>query len=116
MTHTIDDKAVRKSIGRPLTYRDAARLGATRWLGQGYNLTGTSLVAQHLAQVQYPESDQYTRLRANTTQDYFNDSYTGELKDLRQAIQAGLLRWRVAARATKPQRSTKALDGRAEDA
>jgi hypothetical protein len=72
-------------------FTTAARLAATRWLGSAYSLRATELVAQHLAEVQYPESDQYSRLRANSTGTIFDQAYTQELKDLTSVIQAGLL-------------------------
>ena len=71
-------------------FTSAVRSGVTRWLGTGYNLRGTSLVAQHLAEVQYPESDQYRRLQANSTAILFDSAYSNELQDLTQVIRVGL--------------------------
>ena len=71
-------------------FTTAARLSATRWLGSGFSLRATELVAQHLAEVQYPESDQYTRLRANSVGGFFDAAYPGELKDLTAVIQGGI--------------------------
>jgi hypothetical protein len=70
-------------------FTTAARLAATRWLGAGYSLRGTELIAQHLAEVQYPESDQYTRLQANSTSGFFDGAYANELKDLTEVVKAG---------------------------
>jgi hypothetical protein len=70
-------------------FTTAARLAASRWLGSGYSLRGTELVVQHLAEVQYPESDQYTRLQASSTSGFFDAAYTGELEDLTQVVKAG---------------------------
>lgn len=71
-------------------FTSAVRLSVARWLGTGYSLRGTELVAQHLAEVQYPESDQYRRLQANSTSGFFDDAYSNELKDLTQVVKVGL--------------------------
>ena len=71
-------------------FTNAVRSSVSRWLGGGYSLAGTELIAQHLAEVQYPESDQYRRLQANSTSGFFDGAYAGELKDLTQVIQVGL--------------------------
>lgn len=71
-------------------FTSAVRTSVARWLGTGYSLRGTELVAQHLAEVQYPESDQYRRLQANSTSGFFDDAYAQELKDLTQVVKVGL--------------------------
>jgi hypothetical protein len=70
-------------------FTTAARQATARWLGSGYSLRGTELIAQHLAEVQYPESDQYTRLQASSTSGFFDVAYSQELKDLTAVVQAG---------------------------
>ena len=74
----------------PALFTSAARSAVAQWLGDN-SLRTFELVAQHLAEVQYPESDQYSRLRANSTGTIFDQAYTQELKDLTSVIQAGLL-------------------------
>jgi hypothetical protein len=64
----------------------AVNTSVSRWLGTTYNLRQTEFVAQHLAEVQYPDEDRYIRLRAGNTQAAFNNSYTSELKDLYKII------------------------------
>ena len=70
-------------------FTTAARVTATRWLGSGFSLRATELVAQHVAEVQYPESDQYTRLRANSVGGFFDGAYPTELKDLSGVARSG---------------------------
>lgn len=70
-------------------FTQGVRLAASRWMGAGYDMRGTSLVAQHLAEVQYPESDQYRRLQGTTTTDFFDGAYANELKDFKEVVEAG---------------------------
>jgi hypothetical protein len=70
-------------------FTQAARLSASRWLGGGYNLRGTTLLAQHLAQVQYPDEDAYSRLTGGATTTYFDFPYFTELEDLQKVIEKG---------------------------
>jgi hypothetical protein len=72
----------------PNLFVNAARLGVTRWLGVA-NVRQFELVAQHLAEVQYPETDAYVRLTAGHTSGNFDGAYTGELKDFQQVIAKG---------------------------
>lgn len=68
---------------------NAARNGVARWV-DGVAGTRYVFLAQHLAEVQYPESDQYVRLRASTTSaPLFNNSYNTELQDLTLLIRRG---------------------------
>jgi hypothetical protein len=63
-------------------FTNAARQAVGRWV-DGVGGTRYSFLAQHFAEVQYPESDQYVRLRASTTSvPLFNQSYNVELQDL----------------------------------
>src|SRR5581483_7100069 len=54
-------------------------------------LRGTEWVAQHLAEVQYPDEDDYKRLlsAAGTTPTWFDPAYTNELEDLRKVVAKG---------------------------
>jgi hypothetical protein len=71
-------------------FTNAVRVAVSRFLGSGYDQRQLSLVAQHLAEVQYPESDQYIRLGAGFTTGTFDGAYSSELKDLEQVRQKGL--------------------------
>ena len=57
-------------------FTNATRLGTSRWLGN-FDVRGWELLAQHFAEVQYPETDQYKRLRASSTSGNFNGAYNG---------------------------------------
>ena len=72
----------------PALFTNAVRLSVSRWLGAGFNLRSTTLTAQHLAEVQYPETDQYKRLSASFTTGFFDGAYSGELEDLEQVIRS----------------------------
>jgi hypothetical protein len=71
-------------------FSTAARLTAQRWLGTAYSLRGTEFVAQHLAEVQYPEEDRYARLTGGATTGMFDAPYYQELEDLEKVIQKGM--------------------------
>ena len=70
-------------------FTQAARLSAARWLGGGYDLRGAALLSQHVAQVQYPDEDAYSRLTGGATTTYFDTPYFTELEDLEKVIQKG---------------------------
>lgn len=70
-------------------FTSGARVSIARWLGSGIDLRGTEFVTQHLAEVQYPNEDQYNRLQAGDTQGTFNNAYSSELEDLNKVIVAG---------------------------
>jgi hypothetical protein len=72
-------------------FTNAARLAAARWL-DGVGGTRYGFLPQHLAQVQYPDDDQYlaARLGASATSGLFNGSYNAELQDLDVVIARGL--------------------------
>lgn len=63
---------------------------AGRWLGSGYDLRGTEFVTQHLAEVQYPDEDRYSRLQGPQTTGNFNGAYSSELEDFKKVIDAGV--------------------------
>ncbi len=69
-------------------FTNAARNAVGRWLN-GVGGTRYAFLAQHLAEVQYPESDAYVRLRASTTTGLFDGSYAVELQDLQLVIDRG---------------------------
>jgi hypothetical protein len=60
----------------------------SRWFG-GYDLRATEFVTQHLAEVQYPNEDQYTRLTGGSTAGFFDNPYTLHLVDFQKAVQKG---------------------------
>lgn len=70
-------------------WTNAARTAVSRWLGSGYDLRGTEWVVQHLAEVQYPDEDDYKRLQASSTTTWFDNPYQSELEDFRKVIQKG---------------------------
>lgn len=70
-------------------FTNAARVSVATWIGGGYDLRGTEWVVQHLAEVQYPDEDDYKRLQASSTQTWFDSPYQSELEDFRKIIQKG---------------------------
>src|SRR5205823_129198 len=70
-------------------FTNAARVAVSQWVGNSYDLRGTEWVVQHLAEVQYPDEDDYKRLQASSTTPWFNNPYQSELEDLRKVIQKG---------------------------
>ena len=69
-------------------FTNAVAFGVGRWDGQ-VAPPRIELLAQQLAEVQYPESDQYKRLRANFTAAPFNAAYNNELRDLESVSRVG---------------------------
>jgi hypothetical protein len=76
------------SAPAPALFTSAVQTATSRFLGN-LNLRGWELVAQHLAEVQYPQSDQYIRLKSSYTNGTFNAAYTAELMDLQKVIASG---------------------------
>jgi hypothetical protein len=70
-------------------FTNAARNGVGRW-EDGVGGTRYAFLAQHLAEVQYPDDDAYTRLKASSTSGLFNSSYSNELEDLEIVRRRGL--------------------------
>src|SRR5688572_17650087 len=70
-------------------FTNAARNAVDTWL-DGVGGTRYAFLSQHFAEAQYPESDAYIRLRANTTSAMFNSSYSNELQDLELIISRGV--------------------------
>lgn len=70
-------------------FTNAARVTNARW-GGGFAYSVGSLLAQHLAQVQYPDQDRYGRLGASDTQGFFDNPYVTELEDLQKVVQKGM--------------------------
>jgi hypothetical protein len=72
-------------------FTEAARTSVRDFLGSNFDLRGTEWVAQHLAEVQYPDEDDYKRLlaAAGTTPTWFDPIYEVELEDLRKVIGKG---------------------------
>ena len=67
----------------------AAQTAANTWLGAGYDLRATEFLVNHLAEVQYPDEDAYTRLDPGSTTGYFDTPYVRELEDLYKVIKKG---------------------------
>ena len=68
----------------------ATRIAMQRWFGSNpTNMRGPVLTAQHLAQVQYPDEDQYSRLDGTVTNNSFIFTYAQELKNFQAVIDAG---------------------------
>lgn len=57
--------------------------------GAGYQLSGVSLLAQHVSQYQYVDEDRYA-YRVLTIDGYFNGPYTGDLMDYEQVRVVGM--------------------------
>ncbi|HYD52146.1 MAG TPA: SusD/RagB family nutrient-binding outer membrane lipoprotein, partial [Gemmatimonadaceae bacterium] len=70
-------------------FTNAARLTAARFL-DGVGGTRYAFLAQHMAEVQYPESDDYRRLRGNNAAGLFSTPYNTELQDLMLVIGRGV--------------------------
>lgn len=70
-------------------FTNAVQNSVSRWLGTGYDLRQLEFVAQHLAEVQYPDEDRYQRIKAGDTQGAFTTSYNASLEDFRQVIKSG---------------------------
>jgi hypothetical protein len=67
---------------------NGVREGVARYLG-GANLRQFELLAQHLAEVQYPETDAYIRLSGASTEGLFDNAYPVELRDFQVTIRKG---------------------------
>jgi len=68
----------------------ATRISMQRWFGSNpTNMRGPVLTTQHLAQVQYPDEDQYARLDGTVTDASFINTYSQELKNFQAVIDAG---------------------------
>lgn len=70
-------------------FTNAARNGVGRW-EDGVGGTRYAFLSQHFAEVQYPDDDAYTRLRASSTSGLFNASYNVELQDLELVRRRGV--------------------------
>ena len=69
----------------------ASRVAMQRWFGSNpTNMRGPVLTTQHLAQVQYPDEDQYLRLDGTVTDASFIGAYSQELKNFQAVIDAGV--------------------------
>ena len=70
-------------------FTNAAVSAAGRMVGNGFDLRQMEFLAQHLAEVQYPDEDRYARIRASDTQGTFVAPYSSELEDLKQVYNKG---------------------------
>jgi hypothetical protein len=73
----------------PALFTNGTRTAVSRWLGSAYDLRGTEWVAQHLAEVQYPDEDAYKRLQGGFTAATFDGAYSAELEDFQKVIASG---------------------------
>ena len=65
----------------------ATRIAMQRYYGRTpMNMTGPTLTTQHLAEVQYPDEDQYLRLDGTVTDGSFVNTYSQELKNFQAVI------------------------------
>jgi hypothetical protein len=76
------------SAPSPALFTNAVRTTVSRFLGN-LDVRGFELMAQHLTEVQYPQSDQYVRLQSPSTSGTFDGAYYGELEDFQKVIQNG---------------------------
>ena len=77
-----------EDVPAPTLFVNATRLSASRWLGNA-GLRQFEVLAQHMAEVQYPETDAYQRLTATFTEANFGGAYFNELKDYHLVINKG---------------------------
>mgnify|MGYP006143580649 CR=1 FL=1 len=70
-------------------FTNATRNAVGRWM-DGVGGTRYAFLPQHMAEVQYPESDAYLRLRGSNTSGLFDASYNVELQDFQIVIARGL--------------------------
>ena len=77
------------SAPAPALFTNATRVAVSRWLGSAYDLRGTEWVAQHLAEVQYPDEDAYKRLQGGFTAATFDGAYSSEQQDFQKVVDAG---------------------------
>jgi len=68
----------------------ATRIAMQRWFGSNpTNMRGPVLTTNQLAQVQYPDEDQYLRLDGTVTDASFINTYAQELKNFQAVVDAG---------------------------
>jgi len=71
-------------------FTQATQLTAARFIGNGFDLRETEFVAQHWAEAQYPQEDQYIRLDPGSTQPTWVNAYVTELEDFAKISAAGV--------------------------
>jgi hypothetical protein len=68
----------------------ATQVAMQRYFGRtSMNMVGPTLTTQHLAEVQYPDEDQYLRLDGTVTNADFINTYSQDLKNYQAVIDAG---------------------------
>lgn len=77
-------------VPAPSLFTRAVNRSTQLFLGSGLDLRGTEFMAQHLAEVQYPDEDRFTRLTGGSTTAYFDAAYYDELEDLQKVIDKGM--------------------------
>lgn len=71
-------------------FTSAARVSASVFVGNNFDLRQTQFVAQHWAEAQYPDEDRYARLDpASTSPAWVTGSYSAQLMDLKKISDAG---------------------------
>jgi len=78
------------SAPAPALFTNATRQAVSRWFGAGYDMRGTEFVAQHHAEVQYPDEDAYKRLQGGFTTGTFDGAYQVEQEDFQKVVDAGV--------------------------
>src|SRR5256714_7807536 len=66
------------------------------------DLRGGEVLTQHVAEVQYPDGDRYTRLTGGSTTTWYDNPYVRELEDFQKIVERGTA-------ATQPRDSAPAL-------
>lgn len=92
LTHVNNDPNNPTSAPPRAVFTYAARRAMERWFSGNsgeMSLRATELTVQHLAQVQYPDEDQYARLDGTVTDASFIFTYASELKNFQAVIDAG---------------------------
>jgi hypothetical protein len=75
----------------PITslFTNATANGVARYFAAFQDMRGGELLSQHLAEVQYPDEDRYTRLTGGSTTTWFDNPYVSELEDLQKVVERG---------------------------
>src|SRR4051812_46701410 len=86
LTNVNENPNAATSAPAPALFTNATRNAVARWFGVAYDLRGTEFVAQHMAEVQYPDEDAYKRLQGGFTTATFDSAYVVELQDFQKVV------------------------------
>lgn len=75
-----------EAVTPQLLFPQGAVAAVDLFRGADYDLTFTSLWAQHIAKIQYTEEDRYA-IRVDAINGWFRNAYAGPLQDLNTAVQ-----------------------------